>query len=47
MGFKCHERKDVTDFLQEVTSKKDQMQYWTHRNKRYRFITVKEFTEAF
>ncbi|GAV82007.1 hypothetical protein CFOL_v3_25460 [Cephalotus follicularis] len=47
MGFKCPEREGVADFLQEVTSKKDQMQYWTHRNERYSFITVKEFTEAF
>ncbi|GAV85748.1 hypothetical protein CFOL_v3_29182 [Cephalotus follicularis] len=47
MGFKCPERKGVADFLKEVTSKKDHMQYWTHRNERYRFITVKEFTEAF
>ncbi|KAK1358249.1 hypothetical protein POM88_051505 [Heracleum sosnowskyi] len=28
MGFKCPERKGVADFLQEVTSKKDQKQYW-------------------
>ncbi|KAK0607086.1 hypothetical protein LWI29_009061 [Acer saccharum] len=27
-GFKCPERKGVADFLQEVTSKKDQAQYW-------------------
>ncbi|GAV81968.1 LOW QUALITY PROTEIN: hypothetical protein CFOL_v3_25421, partial [Cephalotus follicularis] len=48
MRFKYTERKGVADFLQEImTSKKDQMQYWTHRNERYRFITVKEFTEAF
>lgn len=28
MGFRCPERKGVPDFLQEVTSKKDQEQYW-------------------
>ncbi|GMI91871.1 pleiotropic drug resistance 12, ATP-binding cassette G40, PLEIOTROPIC DRUG RESISTANCE 12 [Hibiscus trionum] len=28
MGFRCPERKGVADFLQEVTSRKDQMQYW-------------------
>ena len=28
MGFRCPERKGVADFLQEVTSKKDQEQYW-------------------
>ncbi|KAL8123013.1 hypothetical protein AgCh_011114 [Apium graveolens] len=47
MGFKCPERKGVADFLQEVTSKKDQKQYWSHRNEPYRFITAKEFYEAY
>ncbi|GAB2293593.1 transcription factor [Dionaea muscipula] len=47
MGFKCPERKGVADFLQEVTSKKDQQQYWTKREVPYRFITSKEFAEAF
>ncbi|GMY34358.1 ABC transporter G family member 29-like [Fagus crenata] len=32
-GFKCPERKGTADFLQEVTSKKDQEQYWADRNK--------------
>ncbi|XP_071710523.1 pleiotropic drug resistance protein 1-like isoform X2 [Rutidosis leptorrhynchoides] len=47
MGFKCPERKGVADFLQEVTSKKDQQQYWMRRDEPYRFITSKEFSEAF
>ncbi|KAL3646852.1 ABC transporter G member 39 [Castilleja foliolosa] len=47
MGFKCPERKGVADFLQEVTSKKDQEQYWFNGDKPYRFISVSEFTEAF
>ncbi|XP_009596530.1 pleiotropic drug resistance protein 1-like [Nicotiana tabacum] len=47
MGFKCPQRKGVADFLQEVTSKKDQQQYWSKRNERYRFITSKEFAEAY
>ncbi|KAH9780878.1 ABC transporter G family member 40 [Citrus sinensis] len=47
MGFKCPERKSVADFLQEVTSRKDQRQYWVHREMPYRFITVQEFSEAF
>ncbi|KAL2472415.1 ABC transporter G family member 40 [Abeliophyllum distichum] len=46
-GFKCPERKGVADFLQEVTSKKDQQQYWTRRDEPYRFVTVDEFAEAF
>ncbi|KAL5575732.1 hypothetical protein UlMin_017431 [Ulmus minor] len=47
MGFKCPERKGVADFLQEVTSKKDQAQYWVRRDEPYRFVTTKEFVEAF
>ncbi|RVW53973.1 Pleiotropic drug resistance protein 1 [Vitis vinifera] len=47
MGFKCPERKGVADFLQEVTSKKDQEQYWAHRGEPYSFVTVTEFSEAF
>ncbi|KAL3746635.1 hypothetical protein ACJRO7_015577 [Eucalyptus globulus] len=47
MGFKCPERKGVADFLQEVTSRKDQEQYWANKDTPYRFVTVKEFSEAF
>ncbi|KAJ4718245.1 Pleiotropic drug resistance ABC transporter [Melia azedarach] len=47
MGFKCPKRKGVADFLQEVTSKKDQEQYWASRDEPYKFVTVKEFAEAF
>ncbi|GAB2269455.1 transcription factor [Dionaea muscipula] len=47
MGFRCPERKGVADFLQEVTSRKDQEQYWARREEPYRFITTKEFVEAF
>ncbi|KAH9714763.1 ABC transporter G family member 40 [Citrus sinensis] len=47
MGFKCPKRKGVADFLQEVTSKKDQKQYWVHKERPYRFVTVQEFTEGF
>ncbi|KAK8988613.1 hypothetical protein V6N11_029996 [Hibiscus sabdariffa] len=47
MGFRCPERKGVADFLQEVTSRKDQMQYWVRRDQPYRFITATEFAEAF
>ncbi|KAD2806245.1 hypothetical protein E3N88_39622 [Mikania micrantha] len=46
-GFKCPERKGTADFLQEVTSKKDQEQYWADRNKAYRYITVSEFSQRF
>ncbi|GMH15940.1 hypothetical protein Nepgr_017781 [Nepenthes gracilis] len=47
MGFRCPERKGVADFLQEVTSKKDQQQYWIRRDEPYRFIPATEFSEAF
>ncbi|XXG63718.1 hypothetical protein AAC387_Pa05g1841 [Persea americana] len=47
MGFKCPERKGAADFLQEVTSRKDQEQYWMHKDKPYRYVPVKTFAEAF
>ncbi|KAI3512641.1 hypothetical protein L1887_19959 [Cichorium endivia] len=47
MGFKCPDRKGVADFLQEVTSQKDQKQYWMRRDQPYRFVTAKEFAEAY
>ncbi|KAL4339219.1 hypothetical protein GQ457_08G020360 [Hibiscus cannabinus] len=46
-GFKCPERKGTADFLQEVTSKKDQEQYWADRSKPYRYIPVSEFASRF
>ncbi|XP_058199071.1 pleiotropic drug resistance protein 2-like isoform X2 [Rhododendron vialii] len=47
MGFKCPQRKGVADFLQEVTSKKDQEQYWFKKNQPYRFVSVPDFSKAF
>ncbi|KAJ4821384.1 ABC transporter G family member 36 [Rhynchospora pubera] len=47
MGFKCPERKGVADFLQEVTSRKDQQQYWARSDEPYRYVPVKKFAEAF
>ncbi|TKY62019.1 ABC transporter G family member 39 [Spatholobus suberectus] len=47
MGFKCPPRKGVADFLQEVTSKKDQQQYWFRRDELYRYFSVPEFAESF
>ena len=46
VGFKCPERKGVADFLQEVTSRKDQEQYW-FKNEPYRYISVEEFVDRF
>ncbi|KAK2978211.1 hypothetical protein RJ640_024244 [Escallonia rubra] len=47
MGFRCPERKNVADFLQEVVSKKDQEQYWSVSDYPYRYISVVKFAEAF
>ncbi|KAI3455483.1 hypothetical protein Pfo_012146 [Paulownia fortunei] len=46
-GFKCPERKGIADFLQEVTSEKDQEQYWADRRKAYKYVPVGEFAERF
>ncbi|PKA58251.1 ABC transporter G family member 39 [Apostasia shenzhenica] len=47
MGFKCPERKGVADFLQEVTSRKDQEQYWFRENQPYCYISASEFSNSF
>ncbi|KAB1209191.1 ABC transporter G family member 32 [Morella rubra] len=47
MGFSCPKRKNVADFLQEVTSKKDQEQYWSGFGRPYRYIPAGRFAEAF
>ncbi|XP_038993312.1 ABC transporter G family member 39-like isoform X1 [Hibiscus syriacus] len=47
MGFKCPERKAVADFLQEVTSKKDQEQYWFRKDQPYSYVTVSDFVQGF
>jgi len=46
-GFKCPERKGTADFLQEVTSKKDQEQYWVNPNRPYHYIPVSEFASRY
>ncbi|XP_073040136.1 ABC transporter G family member 36-like isoform X2 [Primulina eburnea] len=46
-GFRCPERKGTVDFLQEVTSKKDQEQYWADRSQPYHHISVGEFAKRF
>ncbi|KAG8374150.1 hypothetical protein BUALT_Bualt11G0100900 [Buddleja alternifolia] len=47
LGFKCPDRKGIADFLQEVTSKKDQPQYWYRKDEPYVYVTVPEFAAAF
>ncbi|KAF3450694.1 hypothetical protein FNV43_RR06783 [Rhamnella rubrinervis] len=46
-GFRCPERKGTADFLQEVTSRKDQEQYWADKNRPYRYVPVSEFANRF
>ncbi|KAI5651239.1 hypothetical protein M9H77_37244 [Catharanthus roseus] len=46
-GFNCPDRKGIADFLQEVTSRKDQEQYWADMGKPYEYITVAQFAEKF
>ncbi|KAF7820256.1 pleiotropic drug resistance protein 2-like [Senna tora] len=47
LGFKCPERKGAADFLQEVTSRKDQEQYWFRRDQPYHYVSVPEFVDHF
>ncbi|XP_019101287.1 PREDICTED: ABC transporter G family member 34-like [Camelina sativa] len=47
MGFQCPERKGVADFLQEVTSKKDQEQYWNRREQPYSYVSVSDFSSGY
>ncbi|KMZ69734.1 Pleiotropic drug resistance protein 6 [Zostera marina] len=47
MGFRCPDRKNIADFLQEVTSKNDQQQYWYTSTCPYRYVPVERFAEAF
>ncbi|KAK4784578.1 hypothetical protein SAY86_018946 [Trapa natans] len=46
-GFRCPERKGTADFLQEVTSRKDQEQYWSDRTRPYKYVSVSEFADRF
>lgn len=46
-GFCCPERKSITNFLQEVISRKDQAQYWADHTRPYRYITTYEFADLF
>ncbi|KAK5843041.1 hypothetical protein PVK06_005470 [Gossypium arboreum] len=46
-GFKCPERKGIADFLQEVISRKDQEQYWHHKQQPYSYVSVDHFIKKF
>ncbi|KAL5231553.1 hypothetical protein ABZP36_030329 [Zizania latifolia] len=47
IGFKCPIKKNVADFLQEVTSKMDQKQYWVDCGNKYQYYSIEEFAESF
>jgi len=50
MNFLClndHINLGDVEMVLQVTSKKDQEQYWMRRDVPYRFVTAKEFAEAF
>lgn len=46
-GFQLPARKGIADFLQEVTSHKDQQQYWADQARPYEFVPVEAFARAF
>jgi hypothetical protein len=47
LGFCIPPRKGVADFLQEVTSRKDQRQYWAREPGEYAFVPITRFHEAY
>jgi ABC-type multidrug transport system ATPase subunit len=47
VGFQLPERKGIADFLQEVTSPKDQGQYWSDNDRKYKYVSVQNFINAF
>ncbi|KAK8943592.1 Pleiotropic drug resistance protein 12 [Platanthera guangdongensis] len=46
-GFVCPDRKPVADFLPEVSSPKDQSQYWANPSHPHRFILPAELAHLF
>ncbi|KAK8943596.1 Pleiotropic drug resistance protein 12 [Platanthera guangdongensis] len=46
-GFVCPDRKPAADFLQEVSSPKDQSQYWADPSRPHRFIPPAELAHLF
>ncbi|EIE18194.1 putative pleiotropic drug resistance protein 3 [Coccomyxa subellipsoidea C-169] len=47
LGFRLPERKGIADFLQEVTSPKDQEQYWADPSRPWSFVPVATIAEAY
>ncbi|CAN1217743.1 Pleiotropic drug resistance protein 3, partial [Linum perenne] len=46
-GFRCPERKGVSDFIQEVISRKDQSQYWLDKEVDHSYVSVEAFSNKF
>lgn len=46
-GFRSPPRKGISDFLQEVVSRKDQAKYWYHEDQPYSYVTVDKFVNMF
>ncbi|TXG71484.1 hypothetical protein EZV62_000063 [Acer yangbiense] len=46
-GFRCPDRKGISDFLQEVISRKDQAQYWDRKDQPYSYVSTDQFIEMF
>ncbi|KAF9605789.1 hypothetical protein IFM89_018516 [Coptis chinensis] len=40
-------RKEVADFLQEVTSRKDRHRSWANKDEPYSYVSAQEFADAF
>ncbi|KAG8091552.1 hypothetical protein GUJ93_ZPchr0012g20034 [Zizania palustris] len=47
LGFSLPPRKGIADFLQEVTSRKDQAQYWSDQSKQHIFISTSTMAAEF
>ncbi|XP_024525813.1 ABC transporter G family member 31 [Selaginella moellendorffii] len=47
LGFQLPPRKAIADFLQEVTSRKDQQQYWADETRPYSYVPVATIARAF
>lgn len=47
LGFALPPRKGVADFLQEVTSRRDQQQFWARDPAQYRFLPIAEIHQAY
>ncbi|KAL6865260.1 hypothetical protein ACP4OV_016411 [Aristida adscensionis] len=47
IGFTCPSRKNIADFLQEVTLEMEQRQYWSGEVSQYQYHSIKKLVECF